>query len=525
MESTAPTQAINSSKKDMQTSGENGADKPIAQQTFQQTIQQNVTTGTNPIAPKPPGKPAQSDRAEKSNKRQDSTTANSGSSSTNNVQISIANLPIADNPALALAPQPLQPTKTVQAANDDNDDMEIPGAAPVPAAAKPPAALSPDDDRIQDAGSQAATKADTNTAAPQNNVAAPAAATTDTRLAALQNVAATPAANVTTAMAQSAARAHPYDRQAEDTGTQLSANIQTAPQADTKPDSANGDTATSATALAQSPAAVLPIDQAEDFQAGAPTSAQAPNRTNGKPAPPKDHTPASTTASTQSSTAASGIDQAENTQAGAPAFAERTGDVSSSPLRAETNGSIDTFASKPVLQPVQAANDTAIGVTAPQAPQPASAPLITQNVQVTAQPSPNLPALAVEIAAKSQSGARQFDIRLDPPELGRVDVRLSIDATGKTSAHLSADQPQTLNLLQKDAPTLTRALRDAGLDVSQDGLNFSLRQQANQDGSAGQNSGRGTSRNFSITATATIDATTTSAAYHGIADGRLDIRV
>ena len=63
---------------------------------------------------------------------------------------------------------------------------------------------------------------------------------------------------------------------------------------------------------------------------------------------------------------------------------------------------------------------------------------------------------------RSQSGAKQFDIRLDPPELGRVEVRLSIDATGKASAHLSADQPQTLDLLQKDAPALTRALRDAG---------------------------------------------------------------
>ncbi len=46
--------------------------------------------------------------------------------------------------------------------------------------------------------------------------------------------------------------------------------------------------------------------------------------------------------------------------------------------------------------------------------------------------TPNTDALAVSIAARSMSGAKQFDIRLDPPELGRVEVRLSIDATGKT---------------------------------------------------------------------------------------------
>jgi flagellar hook-length control protein FliK len=167
-------------------------------------------------------------------------------------------------------------------------------------------------------------------------------------------------------------------------------------------------------------------------------------------------------------------------------------------------------------------------ITAPQAPQ-ANAPGVTQHVQVAPQaqaqvPTPNMPALAIEISAKSQSGAKQFDIRLDPPELGRVEVRLSIDATGKASAHLSADQPQTLDLLQKDSTSLMRALRDAGLDVSQDGLNFSLRQQA-QDGGAQQGGGRGSARNFSLTATTSLEATATSAAYRRPADGRVDISV
>jgi flagellar hook-length control protein FliK len=159
----------------------------------------------------------------------------------------------------------------------------------------------------------------------------------------------------------------------------------------------------------------------------------------------------------------------------------------------------------------------------PQA-QAGNAPAIIQNLQVTT-PSPNLPALAVAIAARSQSGAKQFDIRLDPPELGRVEIRLSIDATGKASAHLSADQPQTLDLLQKDAPTLTRALRDAGLNVSQNGLNFSLRQQPGDAGAGNNQSRGGNGRSFALTATSSVDATSTSAAWRTPADGRLDIRV
>lgn len=181
----------------------------------------------------------------------------------------------------------------------------------------------------------------------------------------------------------------------------------------------------------------------------------------------------------------------------------------------------------PAIKPDAMIGNTApvIGGPAPQGAQNSAAPTVAQTVQVQTAPTPNMPALAVEIAAKSQSGAKQFDIRLDPPELGRVEVRLSIDATGKASAHLSADQPQTLDLLQKDAPSLTRALRDAGLDVSQNGLNFSLRQQSGDTG-AGNNQGRGgNGRSFTLSATASIDATQARAAYSAPADGRLDIRV
>ena len=121
-------------------------------------------------------------------------------------------------------------------------------------------------------------------------------------------------------------------------------------------------------------------------------------------------------------------------------------------------------------------------------------PPVTTSVHVTAQlpnAAPDVNGLAVEIAARSQSGAKEFDIRLDPPELGRVEVRLSIDASGKTEAHMTADQPETLNLLQKDSGSLTQALRDAGLDVSHNGLNFSLRGQSGQQGqSSGGHGGR-----------------------------------
>ena len=139
-------------------------------------------------------------------------------------------------------------------------------------------------------------------------------------------------------------------------------------------------------------------------------------------------------------------------------------------------------------------------------------------------PAPNLASLAVAISTKSQSGARQFDIRLDPPELGRVDVRLSIDAAGKVQAHLSAEHSQTLDLLQKDSGTLTRALRDAGLDVSQNGLNFSLKGQDRHAGSGFSGASHAPAR--SLVATKAIDTVQSANSYLSSAgDGRLDIHV
>jgi len=154
---------------------------------------------------------------------------------------------------------------------------------------------------------------------------------------------------------------------------------------------------------------------------------------------------------------------------------------------------------------------------------------VTQNVQVSQSDqganANTVSALAVAIAAKSQSGNKQFDIRLDPPELGRVEIRLSIDATGKAQASLSADQPRTLDLLKADGATLTRALRDAGLNVAQNGLNFSLRGQNQQNGGNSFTPRSGRASQISLIATSAIGSVPGGANYQGPADGRLDIRV
>jgi flagellar hook-length control protein FliK len=86
--------------------------------------------------------------------------------------------------------------------------------------------------------------------------------------------------------------------------------------------------------------------------------------------------------------------------------------------------------------------------------------------------------LAVEIVSQARDGRNRFEIRLDPPDLGRVDVRLDIDGQGNVTSRLVVERQDTLDLLRRESSALERALNDAGLKTSNDGLQFSLRDQS-----------------------------------------------
>jgi chemotaxis protein MotD len=86
--------------------------------------------------------------------------------------------------------------------------------------------------------------------------------------------------------------------------------------------------------------------------------------------------------------------------------------------------------------------------------------------------------LAAEITARALEGKRRFEIRLDPPELGRIDVRLDVGKDGQVTSRLVVERSETLDLLRRDAPNLERALESAGLRTNDSGLQFSLRDQS-----------------------------------------------
>ena len=86
--------------------------------------------------------------------------------------------------------------------------------------------------------------------------------------------------------------------------------------------------------------------------------------------------------------------------------------------------------------------------------------------------------LAVEIAGRALPGRNSFEIRLDPPDLGRIDVHLDVDRDGQVTSRLVVEKPETLEALRRDSGDLERAFQQAGLKTSDNGLQFALRDQS-----------------------------------------------
>jgi flagellar hook-length control protein FliK len=134
--------------------------------------------------------------------------------------------------------------------------------------------------------------------------------------------------------------------------------------------------------------------------------------------------------------------------------------------------------------------------------------------------------LAFEIAASARSGKSHFDIRLDPADLGRIDVRIDVDRTGQVTSHVTVEKPETLSMLRQDAPQLQRALDDAGFKTGDGGLQFSLRDQSSS-GNNWRNETSGNAQRLAITEDESVPATIAGRSYGrmlGSASG-VDIRV
>jgi flagellar hook-length control protein FliK len=95
-------------------------------------------------------------------------------------------------------------------------------------------------------------------------------------------------------------------------------------------------------------------------------------------------------------------------------------------------------------------------------------------------PPPASAQVALQITRSIPQGIDRFSLQLQPADLGVVEIQLDIERNGQVSATITAERPETLELLQRDGRILERSLSDNGLKLSNDGLNFALKQDQHQ---------------------------------------------
>ena len=138
--------------------------------------------------------------------------------------------------------------------------------------------------------------------------------------------------------------------------------------------------------------------------------------------------------------------------------------------------------------PVVNAPDAKPDFTSPVATQIAHTPDVAAGATPSAGDSPrgaavppqlqSAPAATIQIynriIERADGRAQRFEVRLDPAELGRVDVRIEIGADRKVHAVLAAHDSAALSDLVRGQRALERALSDAGIDLADNGVRFEL---------------------------------------------------
>ena len=129
----------------------------------------------------------------------------------------------------------------------------------------------------------------------------------------------------------------------------------------------------------------------------------------------------------------------------------------------------------PTPTPVSAAQSSDTSASRSEAPSFARTITRAQNISLIDQ-------VTQQVKAAASNGTSSLRIQLSPGDLGKMDIKLSVDSDGKTSLNILVDNKSTLDLLQRDAGTLTRTLNEAGLSADSSSLSFNLRggQQQNQ---------------------------------------------
>jgi len=161
--------------------------------------------------------------------------------------------------------------------------------------------------------------------------------------------------------------------------------------------------------------------------------------------------------------------------------------------QAQAAGAAAFDAKAAVQGPAQAgpAQTVAVGGESAGAPTPGGTAATHQAQQNTSAQAANAPRftqpqhaltdqVSVQISKALNAGVDKISIHLKPAEMGRVDVKMEVSHDGRLTAVVTADNKNTLDMLQRDSKELQQALQNAGLDLDNESLSFNLREQQGQ---------------------------------------------
>ena len=94
--------------------------------------------------------------------------------------------------------------------------------------------------------------------------------------------------------------------------------------------------------------------------------------------------------------------------------------------------------------------------------------------------------IRIQMKAMIKNGRSAMVVKLDPPELGQLEIKMQVSKVGKADMIINVERPATLELLQRDSRLLTNALQDAGLKTDSGSLSFNL--QGGNDSQGGDDS-------------------------------------
>ena len=140
---------------------------------------------------------------------------------------------------------------------------------------------------------------------------------------------------------------------------------------------------------------------------------------------------------------------------------------SAPPVHAAALDSSDTAA-----RVLSAAADLTRPAAASGSPSAVSEPALASPAHTASAASQVAPALVS--LAHAPDGAQRLTLRLDPPELGQVQIRIERPQDAPARVEITVERQETLTLLLRDQPQLQRALDQAGIPADGRSVTFHM---------------------------------------------------